>query len=847
MFLKLLRKELIHYRLNHFLIVLTLFIGIFGFVGLDLFRESFVQTLGEQARKLMSSDLQVSSRRQLTDEEKGELFQLMRNTPRYELVDIYSMLFNPKNSQSRLAEVRILEPGYPFYGEVQTKNGRTIFHKKNQIFNKDCAYVSKDLKNLWGLAIGDKLILGGLPLEVCAVVFKDTTTGIRGFSLAPRVYVAKSFIEKTSLVRVGTTGSFMWHFKLNGMSKDQVLSLKNRLSELITDPAIKIQLPQEANERLSRTSSTMIDYLKLCTLIGYLLSLIGLFYLFKSYLNKRVKDFSRLRVLGVRTYHIAGLVFAVFSLNFFVASFLGIAGTYMLAPFLFKVFQEKFNFHLTLAFIDLRLLGALLFMYFLALISILGTVLHLLKTPLSRLLQFNLQSEHSSYSKSLGGLFVIVLSVFVFFSTQSYTVSLSFVGALVFGSLLIYLSVWGIFALLDKMLLKFFVSNRLIEVSIKFFYRKKVVTTIFILSFGLGVCLISFMANLEKSIATELTLNKNQPGLFLFDIQDDQLTPLKQLIEKQGAIVQAISPLIRAKLESVNGKKFERPESSSWFSSKEEQNADRFKQRTMNLSIQSTLNKTETLIKGKKFPSKYDLNKAAPLSVEYRFAKRLGLEIGDILKFDILGVPIEMEVFHLRSVKWTSFRPNFFLNVYPGYIEQAPKSHILTIRKKGDFSKAKLQNSVVEQFPNISIIDVEEVINELLKIFSQMYLALLFVSSLTILIGIFVMLSIFYDQGISQSKEVTLLKILGFSRKKIFIIFSLEFFLSLSFASFLGVLAGYFLAAILSQNLFDLLVKPQLKLGILTYLFSLSLSLVVFYLFVFRSFRFNSARLLEDN
>ena len=60
------------------------------------------------------------------------------------------------------------------------------------------------------------------------------------------------------------------------------------------------------------------------------------------------------------------------------------------------------------------------------------------------------------------------------------------------------------------------------------------------------------------------------------------------------------------------------------------------------------------------------------ISLEQRFAERLGVGVGSVIEFDVQGVPLTLHVTSLRSVEWQSFAINFFIEVEPGVLDRAP-------------------------------------------------------------------------------------------------------------------------------------------------------------------------------
>ena len=80
------------------------------------------------------------------------------------------------------------------------------------------------------------------------------------------------------------------------------------------------------------------------------------------------------------------------------------------------------------------------------------------------------------------------------------------------------------------------------------------------LALGLGVMLLNVIPQIEASIQAELTHPEQSklPSFFLFDIQEDQVEAFRKTAEATGASVGKVSPMVRARLVEVNGKRFEK-------------------------------------------------------------------------------------------------------------------------------------------------------------------------------------------------------------------------------------------------------------------------------------------------
>src|SRR5690606_15529119 len=155
--------------------------------------------------------------------------------------------------------------------------------------------------------------------------------------------------------------------------------------------------------------------------------------------------------------------------------------------------------------------------------------------------------------------------------------------------------------------------------------------------------------------------------------------------------------------------------------------------------------------------------RAAFVSIEKRFAQRMGLKLGDKVTFDVQGVEVEGEVRNFREVKWTNFYPNFFVNVEPGYIDEAPKTYLAVLPQGPAEVKRSIQRDAVEKFPNISFIDVEELISKLATLFEKSRQAMEVISWLSLGVGLVILYGLSHDQVYRRYYDLALMKTLGFS------------------------------------------------------------------------------------
>ena len=330
-----------------------------------------------------------------------------------------------------------------------------------------------------------------------------------------------------------------------------------------------------------------------------------------------------------------------------------------------------------------------------------------------------------------------------------------------------------------------------------------------LLALGLGVLLLNLIPQFQYSLESEINLQDPEskiPQLFLFDIQEEHLTPLTKTLQFQGRPLDNVTPWIRGRLLSVKGLPFASMDRMDReFDNPDEQRRNAFRNRTFNLSYREKLRESEEIVRGRMVNNSYDANGSQPaeISVEQKYAESLGVDLGDQITIEISGVPITAEVVNIRRVRWTSFQPNFFVQMQPGVLEQAPKTFIGTIENLSVEEKQAVQDLLVQKFPTISILDVERTGEKILQVVGQMTWALQVMAILSIVVGLIILHTISREKARRQRQEINLQKILGASFSDLKNLVRLEFGALGFFSAILGVSLSTGASLVLSHYIFD--------------------------------------------
>jgi len=815
--LKIAFRELLNSKKFVWFFILNLSLGILGFLVLHSFKTSVNESLSLRSRTLLASDISVSSRKELSleqvkivDEKLTELS--LKNPIKSFVSEVYSMGQNDKNKKSRLIQIKMISGNYPLYGEVTLKNqGNLTQQLRDKFESTPLVWASAELAHQLKVKVGDKLRLGDILFTVDDIVAEDTTSSSRGISLAPKLYVHHKFQKEMGLISQGSVANYTYQYKVQNSKDIDFKKLQTEILDLLDDPAFKVLLPENSSEQVGRVLNYLSDYLGLVSLVAIFLSAIGAAFLFQDFVFKKIVDIAILKSLGLSTQSI----FKVFSLQLGTLGTIavlisGAVGSIILplgSQALSDVLKVPVSLYVSLESMAISLCIALLFTFLICY----PIIQKLIGKKSSDLFggEKNLKFEFNrlDFLKFLP--LLIAIELVSIWQSHSVIIGSAFTLILILSSGLIFLIIPYVLALFQKFFLdrmNTFSKPFNIEfgVSMRFLIREKIPTTLTFLSISIGVMLLSIISQLEVSLNEELLDSKTKkPSLFMFDIQQEQRNELVSFAKEKNIPILNLTPMVRARISKINGKEFTREKDEGEFQTREDEQRIRFRNRGINLTYSNELNYTQTLTKGKPFDGKYTGAGEFEISLDQRYADRIKADIGTTLTFDVLGVEFKGIVTSLRKIKWTSFLPNFFITLQEGVVEDAPQSYLGAIDELDNQRQLEVQDLIVDKFPNISIINVSELLKKISGVFSSMSFAIKVMAYLCIFVGFFVVYAIIQNQLRKKQYDILLLKSFGMGPKNIVLIFAYKFIKIAVSATILGAGLSLVVGNLLSQVFFD--------------------------------------------
>ena len=772
------------------LFIFNFSLAIAALAYLQFFKGSIDASLETQAKTLLGADLVVSSRFPIsTEQEEAIKNKLPKIKSVAQGVSTVSMIAS--KTRARLMQVVKLNEGFPYYGGLLF-NDNSIYPKGEGLPKANEVWVYQEVLDLLNLKLGDPLKIGKEAFVIKKVIKDDTLKSISFSGFMPKIYISEEGLKKSELLQFGSTASYALNYRFKeNLDNDSLEEIENKLKERI-DQSMRVLSPNDGRDRLLRVLNFVTNFLSLVSLVSFFLGLVGLIYLYSGFLRKHQKDITVLNDLGVSKSNITLMyllhLFVLITVSSMIVFSLIVLTAQFIAPMIQKLVDFEFHFLLDYGFFAQSSLVLL------ALSLTIGLPLIL---PL-------LQREKQRFFKTVLAFlpFIVLLLFLSHFVSPAKNVGFFFALAM----LIVILLFFGIGAMLLK---KFDFSGHLENLSfslaLKNIVRQKKTSLTLFTAILLCTTLFSLIPQIGSSLSNALTLSADErPRFFVIDAKEEQIKDISVQVGNMGAKLENIAPMIRGRIVKVNDVDFKKL-SKSHEDDKENAERNEVGNRSVNLSYRNELKKSEEIIEGRAFSGVYDskdFSKPIEVSIEKRYAKRIGVNLGDRLVFDVLGLKLDAIIVNVRTVKWTEFTPNFFLLLQEGALDDAPKTVLATI-SSGEYDAQQMLLTLSDRFPSLTVVDVKNLFESFLGLVNDVTTITDKMSLYSIIIGLLMSFIIIQYQMNLQKNNILRLKMIGVKNKTIRNSFLIEFGLISLSASTLGIVLGSMGSYVISALLFD--------------------------------------------
>lgn len=759
-----------------------------------------------QANQLLGGDAVVSSE-QPFDGAIAEAAQAP-GLQRTRTVDLNSMIRVGEGDTSRLklGDLRALGAGFPLRGRYRIVGADGVEHDASGIPRSGTVWLSQAGATTLDAHFGDAIVVGETSLTLAALVVKEPDAAFDYFDIAPKVFLNLDDLAATGLVQEGSRVSYRLVVAgAPAMVEEFIARARpalDRGQRIETIAGTRVEIRAALN-RASR-------FLSLAALVSVVLAAIAVAMAARRHSQRHLSGSAVMRCLGAQQRTLVVIHVGELMMLGLLASTIGVAIAFGLQWVVGAWLAQTLDLAIPAAGWRPAAQG-----YGLGLVVLLAfgapPVLALRRVPALRVLRRDLDpTEPSAWLVALTGLAGLALLLW----WQAGSVELA--SAMLLGLLVTFVALaalaWGLIIIVRKLRSRLRGSLRygLANVS-----RRPGASIAQVTALGMGMMVLLLLTFVRTDLLDrwQATLASDAPNRFIINVQADQVDPVHAFIAEQGIAAPILFPMVRARLVSRNGAPVSSDNNANDDNEASAQDngargdetrgeqGNRRRERSMfNLSMATTLREDNKVVAGTFWNASGTTT--PQLSVEDEFAKRMGWTLGDRIGFDIAGQPFSASITSLRSVEWTSFKPNFFVVASPGALDGFPASHItaVSVPPSADNFTAQL----VARFPNVSVIDIGAVLAQVRATADQASLVVEVVFWFAFAAGLLVLMA-----AVSASQEERLLeggvmRVLGGSRRQLRLAQASEFAVIGLLAGLTATIAASVLAWILATRVFEL-------------------------------------------
>lgn len=802
-----------------FLFILNLALGLTGFLVITSFGSSLSRHLDDNLREILTADLVLQSARPLTAAEMERSQLLAGPGSRFsEQVSLYSMVTG--NGVSRLAEIVAVDGLYPLYGAFQYPEPLTHAEVITGLQQEQRVLLHRETARSLDLVAGDLLTIGQAEYEVAYFFDRDPGSDFTALNLAPTIYLGMPQLQQTGLIRFGSRVRHFLFIQLPVTA--DITATTARITAALAAPVvgkpadIRVIDARDINRNLNRVMDYFSGYLGLAGLVALFLAGMAAAYLFSDHLRAKRKETAVLLSLGASHRQCLALYTGQLALLGLAASLVALALAHLLLPLFGQLFvgivpaDLHLRVHVQDALIILLVgsVGSLLFC--LPVYQRLFTIrpLHLLQETGGGRLSGRREIVFFLFSLLPPLAMLLLLAIVTSGSLMQGTL---FTGGLVITALFFFL-----IATLVLSSCRYWsrTTNLTWKIVWRNLHRNRLFATPGFVAIALAMLLVNLVPQVEKGLLTEISQPEGieMPVFFLVDIQDDQRQPLQDFFQGSGHVLSPLSPMIQGRIVTVNGVSFQQ-----WLQQGDRAGNNVFRRTEFNFSSREQLDASETIVHGPPLtPVPWSPEHGEPfeISMEEQFSERLGVVLGDHLVLSIHGIEMEGRIVNLRSVRWNSFQPNFFMLLQRGVVDEAPKTHLASVSRVDADRQQEVMNQLTAAFPNVSVIDVSRTVEQFSAITGKLAASLRFMAVLAMVTGLVAVFAIARQEALRREREINLLRILGAGPGKIRLITMLEFGFMGGAAAMVAIVVSYACSRGVAWLLFDRIWQIDWQSGV---------------------------------
>lgn len=758
-------------------------VGVAAIAAASSTAEAFRQGLASEARAILGGDLALSVQQRRFSPEERVVFE---RAGRVAWAVAARAMAEAPSGDRRAVELRGLGANYPLAGRVTLSGQPSLAAALAKRGDAYGAAVEQALLDRLQLKLGDRFLVGDVPMVATAVLIEEPDRLSRGFALGPRVLTRIEAVEAVGVLTPGLPFGETARLLLP-VTADPDRSIAQIRSQL-PGKRFQARTRDQAAAGIERGIDQLEYFLGFIGLASLVAGGLGVFGAVSAYLEARKPVIATLKALGAE----GALVRDVYLIQIAVLAGLGVIIGLVVgagAPILLgSIVNDDLPVPALFAIYPWPLAKAALFGLLSAAAFSLAPLGRARATPPASLFRRDLTGRLKGGPEIVGALVAAAGLAALALATAPtlLTAAIMIVGVTVAFGLL-----WLIGAGAARLAGWLRTGARgPLRIGLANLAGPGSAARTASPAIGLGVALLAAVVLIQSSLLREITVVavRSAPALVFTEIPGERTAAFDKAVSAAFAAPLTDDnylrmPYINGRIIAVRGKPVERAEireNVRW---------------AYDASVSFTALPSEppaaATVAGRWWRAGY---RGPPLvAMDSEVAKGAGLKLGDTITLSVLGRDVEAKVAVLRKVEFGSFGASFPIVLTPAALEGAEFRHI-AIAKADRTQEQAVLRALGRDFPEVDVISVREQLEAATALFDRLALAVRGAAAVAALAGVLVLAGAIAARARARTKEAATLKVLGASRAQILAAYVLEYGLVGVIAGLAGVALGYLAA-----------------------------------------------------
>ena len=818
-------------------LAMALILAVASVSSVAFFADRIRQALSREAHQLLGADLVLSADQAWTTDELTAI--QARGLRVANAMQFVSMAQTAPTAvqpaRSLLVGVKAVSASYPLRGQLRVapRLGAIDAAVANPIQRGE-VWLDERACVALGLKVGDPLQLGALRLHVAAVLTQEPDRGMNFFNIAPRVMMHIDDVPATALIRPGSRVTYQLFAAGERADVDAYAAWK----ALLLQRGQRIETLDNARPEIRAALDRAQRFLGLAALLAAVLAAVAIALSVRQYTARHLDACAVMRCLGATQSRLLALHATALTLLGLLACSIGLLFGFVAQMAIAYGLSQWVSAVLPAPSAMPALQGLLIGMVLLLGFS-LPPLMQLKGVPALRVIRREVGQLPASalHAWVLGALVLVGL---LFWQAGDARLGAVVVGGFIFAAMLFFgAALFGLrvfsSAVSVRVLTALLVPLSVPAVSVRYAlnqlrrHLRANAVQLACLALALMAMLLLTITRTDLLAAWRAAAPPDAPNRFLIGIQPEQRAPLQALFTAAQLPVPELAPMVRGRLIAINA----RPVSEADYV---DERAKRLVEREFNLSYQTALPVGNRITAGQWYAPEHGTKEIAPehgtkeiatehgtkgvapehgtkgvapehgtkaeASVEAGLARTLGLKLGDRLTYSVAGVPVEVEITSLRTLRWESMRVNFFVLTPPWVLQQQPASYITSFRLAP--TQASFAEQLVARFPNMTVVDLDASLRQVQVLFEQLAAAVQAVFGFALIAGLLVLYAALNASEASRRHQTAILRALGASAAQVRSTQRIEFFVMGLLAGVLAACGAACISALLAWRVFEI-------------------------------------------